>query len=908
MSVRTSTCLISLSILLGFILFVKGEHFYLPKENNDFSNDLQDDWVPVSGIDKRSTRLNNGFSQVVHITPPVRYTNRPLNLQPAASNKIEVFAQPPPTILGSFSEFGHATIEAREPAHTLNFRPSYNFDRHYEETNDRRFQQNDFNEPEDQKPPAIVVFNAQQRHPQNYQKPPPPQPPPQFYQNFQFHNINNNPNNYNSNPNNYNNNPNNHNNNNNNHKSFGFKEPPIVQDPPKKLTPYYVPNDHIFPRPQGNNKQVYAEQRPKPYLVSPSDSIQQQPQQNKQQHQHHHHNHHQQQQQQLKQQQEQQQQQQYKSSTESEPSEYFQKYPGHVENQNLYPQISNFARPFEQTNGDQNVFIKPNQYVHNLNVGTEVRFGQEHGSQPTRPVTVDLSTAFTHPATRPFSKYQTPTPKNEELYRIFPVKEVNALPAFLPTPVTLGHQQPSDGRPKAPYFKDATVGGSSEYDAREEQDENESSEQYDILKSPTKPMLTSTSTTTTTTTTVAPKTTRKRKPTTTTTTTTTTAVPDDYDEYAVPNRQQLQLQEHQQDYRPRQQYQQHQDYETVIVPTTEASTTYAPVREERPVPVSVNKFKKKKPLPSSRPKEPYPAVEYENVPERVTLAPTTTTTTAATTTAATTTTTTASQPSASDAAAADARAKIKSKYGNGTRPRFSIKDYKTSTTTTSTTAPSTEKASFTVGRRTTTTASPTPTDPETVEQPGNTTARKSYKPRVRPNRYKAGTSTTTTTDEPQQQQQQDTTTERAYRSKYKPGKYYNRLRTSTDSAVAVVDEGSELVTATEPTRPAVYSAKRRTVPTIRTAAVQPATVAAAEEYNALRRSSSVSPLDENTSSEAMDAASSEDVDYVATTVAVTPAAPRHKYHTSYAADRPLLPIESFFQSSMASKRHHNEQR
>lgn len=846
-----------------------------------FSNDLQDDWVPVSGIDKRSTRLNNGFSQVVHITPPIRYTNRPLNQQPAASNKIEVFAQPPPTILGSFSEFGHATIEAREPAHTLNFRPSYNFDRHYEESNDRRFQQNDYSEPEDQKPPAIVVFNAQQRHPQNYQKPPPVQPPPQFYQNFQYQNINNNPNNYN---------------NNNNHKSFGFKEPPIVQDPPKRLTPYYVPNDHIFPRPQGNNKQVYAEQRPKPYLASPSDSIQQQ-----QQHKlhHHHHQHHQ-------------QQQEYISSTEGGSSAHFQKYPGHVENQNLYPQISNFARPFEQTNVDQNVFIKPNQYVQNLNVGTEVRFGQENGGQPTRPVTVDLSTAFTHPATRPFSKYQTPTPKNEELYRIFPVKEVNALPAFLPTPVTLGHQQSVNGRPKAPYFKEvAAVGGSSEYDAREEQDENESSEQYDILKSPTKPMSTSTTTTTTT---VAPKTTRKRKPTTTTTTTTTsttTAVPDDYDEYAVPNRQQLQLQEHQQDYRPRQQYQQsHQDYETVVVPTTtEPSTTYAPVREERPVPVSVNKFKKKKPLPSARPKEPYPAADYEYVPERVTLAPptTTTTTTATTTTAATTTTTTmASQSSSADvAASSDVRAKTKTKYGNGTRPRFSIKDYKTSTTSPTTTTSSTEKAPFTIGRRTTT-ASPAPTDSETVEQPANTTARKTYKPRIRPNRYKAGTSTTTTTTEEPQQQQDNTTTERAaYRSKYKPGKYYNRLRTSTDSSAAVVDDGGEPVAATEPTRSAVYSAKRRTVPTIRTAAV---TVAAAEEHNSLRRSSSVSPLDDNTS-EAMDAASSEDVDYVATTVAVTPAAPRHKYHTSYSADRPLLPIESFFQSSMAAnKRHHNERR
>jgi len=890
MSVRTSVCLISLNIFLGLILFVRGEHFYLPKENNVFSNDLQDDWVPVSGIDKRSTRLNNGFSQVVHITPPVRYTNRPVNVQPAASNKIEVFAQPPPTILGSFSEFGHATIEAREPAHTLNFRPSYNFDRHYEESNDRRFQQNDYNEPEDQKPPpAIVVFNAQQRHPQNYQKPPPIQSPPQFYQNFQYHNINNNPNNHNNNPSNYNQN--------NNHKSFGFKEPPIVQDPPKRLTPYYVSNDHIFPRPQGNNKQVYAEQRPKPYLVNPSDPIQQQHKQH-----HHHHQHHQQQQPP--------QQQEYISSTEGGSSVYFQKYPGHVENQNLYPQISNFARPFEQTNGDQNVFIKPNQYVQNLNVGTEVRFGQESGSQPTRPVTVDLSPAFTHPATRPFSKYQTPTPKNEELYRIFPVKEVNALPAFLPTPITLGQQQPANGRPKTPYFKEAAVvGSSSEYDAREEQDENESSEQYDILKSPTKPM--STSTTTTTTTTAAPKTTRKRKPTTTTTTTTTsttTVVPDDYDEYAVLNRQQLQLQEHQQDYRPRQPYQQlHQDYETVVVPTTtEASTTYAPAREERPIPVSVNKFKKKKPLPSSRPKETYPTAEYEYVPERVTLAPTTTTTVAATTTVATTTTTTASQSSAADVAVSDARIKTKAKYGNGTRPRFSIKDYKTTTSTTTTT--STEKAPYTIGRRTTTTASPTSTDPETVEQPANTTARKSYKPRVRPNRYKAGTLTTTTTDEPQQQQQQDTTTERAaYRSKYKPGKYYNRLRTSTDSATAVVDDGGEPAAATEPTKPAVYSAKRRTVPTIRMAAVQSATVEAAEEHNALRRSSSVSPIDDNTS-EAMDAASSEDVDYVATTVAVTPVAPRHKYHTSYVADRPLLPIESFFQSSMTSKRHHNERR
>jgi hypothetical protein len=61
----------------------------------------------------------------------------------------------------------------------------------------------------------------------------------------------------------------------------------------------------------------------------------------------------------------------------------------------------------------------------------------------------------------------------------------------------------------------------------------------------------------------------------------------------------------------------------------------------------------------------------------------------------------------------------------------------------------------------------------------------------------------------------------------------------------------------------------------------------------------------------LDASSSEDVEFVATTIAVTPSPSssfRHKYHTSYAADRPLLPIESFFQSSMSSKRHHNERR
>ncbi|XP_025419658.1 mucin-5AC-like [Sipha flava] len=875
MSVRISACWISLSILLGYVLFVKGEHFYLPKENNIFSNDLHDDWVPISGIDKRSTRNNHGFTQVVHITPPIRYPNQPLNQHSSSSNKVEVFAQPPPSILGSFSEFGHSTIEAREPAHTLNFRPSYNFDRHYEEINDRRFQQNDYNEPEDQKPPAIVVFNSQQRHPQpNYQKPPPPPPSPQFYQNFQFHSLNPVGNNQNHNHNNNNNN----NNNINNHKNFGYKElPPAVQEPPKRLTPYFVPNDHIFPRPQGNNKQaVYAEQRPKPYLVNPTEPIPLQQQLPKQQLQ-----------------------QQYKTSTEGGSSGYFQKYPGHVESQKLYPQISNFARPFEQTR-DQNVFIKPNQYVHNLNVGTEVRFGQD--VEAAAPVSVDLSTGFTHPATRPFSKYQTPTPKNEELYRIFPVKEVNALPSFLPTPVTLGYQTTHE-RPKAPYFKEPS-GGSSEYDAREEQDENESNEQYDILKNPTKPMMT----TTTTSTTAAPRLTRKRKPTTTTstTTTTTTAVPDEYDEYAVPNRQQLQLQEQQQDYQPQHQYQyqhrQQQEYD--VTTTTEAPMNYV-VGEERPVPpVSVNKYKKKKPAPLSRPKEqPQPLAEnVEYIPERATTTSSTTTTTTTTTTVVPTTTTTTTT---TVAPAVDARLKTKTKYGNGTRPRFSIKDYRTTTTSTTTT----EKAT---GRRTTSTTTPAtpvtePTETASVDQQ-TTSVRKPYKPRTRPNRYKqsSATTSTSTTEEPQQeqQQQQETATEpprAAYRSKYKPGKYYNRLRTSTEPAATEAAADGEPVAATEPTRPAVYSAKRRTVPMLRTTA---------DDSNALRRSSSATPPNEKTS-DALDASSSEDVEFVATTIAVTPSPSssfRHKYHTSYAADRPLLPIESFFQSSMSSKRHHNERR
>lgn len=555
------------------------------------------------------------------------------------------------------------------------------------------------------------------------------------------------------------------------------------------------------------------------------------------------------------------------------------------------------------------MFIKPNQHVHNLKVGTEYRFGQELG-HPSRPIPLDVpskpmpldlpTTGFSHPATRPFSKYQTPTPKNEELYRIFPVKEVNALPAFLPTPVTLV-QQSLSVRPKATYFKDAS-GGSSEYDARgqEEQDENESNEQYDILRSSTKPMVTTTTTTTT-----MPRTTRRRKPT-TTTTTTSTAAPYEYDEYSVANGQQLQLQEQlPHEYQSQHEYHRQQEYETVEVTTTEA-TGYA-VREERPVvvPLPVNKYKKKKPLPVSRPKEPVqPQVEEYDSPERVALIPNAPTTVAATTTttSTTTTTTTTTAPSQSNAetAASDARAKTKAKYGNGTRPRFSIKDYKT---TTSTTVASTEKVPF-AGRRTTTTTAASAVDPETVDQQTTVTVRKQYKPRARPNRYKASTTTAPTTEEPQQQETTTATTA-AYRSKYKPGKYYNRLRTTTEStAVAVADEvdGNEPVAATEPTKPAVYSAKRRTVPTTRMTAT-----AAVEEYNALRRSSSVSPPSD-LASESMDAASSEDVDYVATTVAITPSAPRHKFHSTYATERPLLPIESFFQSSMAAKRHHGQRR
>ncbi|XP_022190526.2 mucin-6-like isoform X2 [Nilaparvata lugens] len=43
-------------------------------------------------------------------------TNKRLQVEPSPSNKIEVFAPAPPSILGSFSDFGHATVKAREPA------------------------------------------------------------------------------------------------------------------------------------------------------------------------------------------------------------------------------------------------------------------------------------------------------------------------------------------------------------------------------------------------------------------------------------------------------------------------------------------------------------------------------------------------------------------------------------------------------------------------------------------------------------------------------------------------------------------------------------------------------------------------------------------------------------------------
>ncbi|XP_050537533.1 mucin-5AC-like [Daktulosphaira vitifoliae] len=775
MSVRISTCWISLNILLGIVVIVASEHFYLPKENNVFSNDLQDDWVPVPSADKRSTRLSHPHTPNIHITPTVRFSSRPSiqQMDDAASNKVEVFAPPPPSILGSFSEFGHATIEAREPAHMLNFRPSYNFDRQYDEGNDRRYQQNEHQEIQDeQKPLAIFGFNAQQRHPQNYHRAP-LQSQPQFFQ-YQT-----------------------------NHKLPVYKESQTLKETPKRVVQHFVSNDHIYSRPI--NKQIYSEQRPKTYQINTAETSAVH-------------------------------QQQFIKSTTENP--YFQKYPGHVDNQKLFPQISNFARPFEQPS-DHNVYIKPNQFIHNFNVGSEVRFGQESDTIKTTAPPIDLSSAFTHPSTRPFSRFPTPPTNNPELFRIFPVKEVNALPTFLPTPSTFNLSDTWHSNYGLSHYNKDIITGSEEFnEGSEEQDETESIEQYGFSKHPQ----------ITTTTTEPPpppiRPLRRKKP---SKTRTTTAIPEE--EYEAPQQE-------------------------------EDSTTsyYEPE-------LVLNKYKKKKPLPSSlysynRLRDPDDKLMNNNVEQQESFSPPTTT---STTTTTTTTTTQPSTTTESDSLAL--RVRTKPKYGNGTRPRFSIKDYKTSTSTPltiMTTAKVVPQSSPT--RRTTITTTSTTQDREVSEQ---TTTRKTYKLRARPNRFKS--TSTSTTEEPQIEPETTTIERRiVYRAKYKPGKY-NRLRTSTESTSenAPIEETEEPQPAETSKPTMVYSAKRRTLPKL------PTTEA---ETNVIRRSSvaiNEKPV------ETMHVASSEDVDYIVTS---TLEPTNHKYY-SFAPERPLLPIEAFFQSSFTGKRH-----
>lgn len=180
------------------------------------------------------------------------------------------------------------------------------------------------------------------------------------------------------------------------------------------------------------------------------------------------------------------------------------------------------------------------------------------------------------------------------------------------------------------------------------------------------------------------------------------------------------------------------------------------------------------------------------------------------TTLSTTTTTTTPEPSTT----APLKARIKNKYSNSTRPRFSIKDYKRTTTASTQSIPSTTEAveqtadtekknvrKFAFASRSKNKTEPIKTSDESTSE-----SIRKYKPRTRPSKYRT-TSTTVAAD---------TTTERVYtfkpstsnRYKTSTSKYYNRFRTTTEIASNDAEEPSVASSDKKPIRTMLFSAKR----------------------------------------------------------------------------------------------------
>ncbi|XP_065205038.1 mucin-2-like [Planococcus citri] len=192
--------------------------------------------------------------------------------------------------------------------------------------------------------------------------------------------------------------------------------------------------------------------------------------------------------------------------------------------------------------------------------------------------------------------------------------------------------------------------------------------------------------------------------------------------------------------------------------------------------------------------------EKENYPQTVTSSQSTTTTTTP------------------ESTTSSLKTRIKNKYSNSTRPRFSIKDYKrttaasTQSTPTSTTE-SLEEPADTEKKpiRKVTFASRSKNKTESAKSAEESTSEslRKYKPRTRPSKYR----TTTTTLAP------DTTTERvntfkpstSNRVKTSTSKYYNRFRTTTEITGNDAEEPSAASSDKKPVRTMLFSAKRSSV-------------------------------------------------------------------------------------------------
>ncbi|XP_075215431.1 uncharacterized protein LOC142321324 [Lycorma delicatula] len=220
---------------------------------------------------------------------------------------------------------------------------------------------------------------------------------------------------------------------------------------------------------------------------------------------------------------------------------------------------------------------------------------------------------------------------------------------------------------------------------------------------------------------------------------------------------------------------------------------------------------------------PTPAPFRSSTNTPVTIIPSTTT---MTTTTTTTTTTVAPETSTSlSTQSSSYRTRMRNKYGNNTRPRFSVKDYRERLNRASTTTQSTRqeeavdedipKVKYSIRTRGNTVHKPSLTAPEGNLNETTTEVYRKYKPRVR---YSYKTSTTTTSRPLLQVDSPSTTTERLNTFKpnpnrYKPGtgKYYSRYRTSTESPATEANETTPSTVRTVRTK-GVFSAKRRPYP------------------------------------------------------------------------------------------------